>query len=79
MNHHYSTAGLSPSAIAMGRFVTPPPSSVGALMLVLFKSNCLKVKCCFGLVQCTRRPPSLDDEDGPEPEPEAYKYYIFDS
>jgi hypothetical protein len=46
-------------------------SSIGALMLVLFKSNCLKVKCCFGLVQCTRRPPSLDDEDGPEPEPET--------
>jgi|EP01047_Picozoa_sp_COSAG01_P025478 hypothetical protein len=46
-------------------------SSIGALMLVLFKSNCLKVKCCFGLVACTRRPPSLDDEDGPEPEPEA--------
>jgi hypothetical protein len=47
-------------------------SSIGALMLVLFKSNCLKVKCCFGLVQCTRRPPSLDDEDAPpEPEPEA--------
>ena len=40
-------------------------SSVGALMLVLFKSNCLKVKCCFGLVACTRRPPSLDDEEAP--------------
>jgi|EP01047_Picozoa_sp_COSAG01_P131629 hypothetical protein len=46
--------------------------SLGGLMLVLFKSNCLKIKCCFGLVQCTRRPPSIDDEDTqPEPEPEA--------
>jgi hypothetical protein len=46
--------------------------SLGGLMLVLFKSNCLKIKCCFGLVQCTRRPPSIDDEDAqPEPEPEA--------
>jgi hypothetical protein len=35
---------------------------LGGLMLVLFKSNCLKIKCCFGLVQCTRRPPSIDDE-----------------
>jgi hypothetical protein len=26
--------------------------SLGGLMLVLFKSNCLKIKCCFGLVQC---------------------------
>ena len=46
-------------------------SSIGALMLVLFKSNCLKVKCCFGLVACTRRPPSLDEDAQPEPEPEA--------
>eukprot|EP01047_Picozoa_sp_COSAG01_P094321 COSAG01_NODE_25259_length_750_cov_6.035330_1_plen_43_part_10 len=23
-------------------------SSVGALMLVMFKSNCLKIRCCFG-------------------------------
>ena len=43
--------------------------SLGGLMLVLFKSNCLKIKCCFGLVQCTRRPPSIDDEDA-QPEPE---------
>ena len=35
--------------------------SLGGLMLVLFKSNCLKIKCCFGLVQCTRRPPSIDE------------------
>ncbi len=46
-------------------------SSVGALMLVMFKSQCLKVKCCYGLIQCVRQPPNLTQEPEPEPEREA--------
>ena len=46
-------------------------SSVGALMLVMFKSQCLKVNCCYGMIKCVRQPPNLSEEPEPEPEREA--------
>jgi hypothetical protein len=42
-------------------------SSLGGLLLIVFKSRCKTIKCCWGLWSCVRE---LQDVDEPEPEPE---------
>ena len=42
-------------------------SSLGGLLLIVFKSRCKTIKCCWGLWSCVRE---LPDDEEPEPEPE---------
>jgi len=47
-------------------------SSLGGLLLIVFKSRCKTIKCCWGLWSCVREIPDADsDGDEPQPEPEA--------
>ena len=46
--------------------------SVGGLLLIIFKSRCQTISCCWGLWSCDRKVPiESDDEPEPEPEPEV--------
>ena len=55
-------------------------SSIGGLLLIIFKSKCKTISCCWGLLNCIREVPANEDSDSeaeeiippqePEPEPE---------
>ena len=53
-------------------------SSIGGLLLIIFKSKCKTINCCWGLLNCIREVPQVDSSDEeavippnePEPEPE---------
>ena len=38
-------------------------SSVGGLLLIIFKSRCRTINCCFGLLSCDRIVQSDDEEE----------------
>ena len=54
-------------------------SSIGGLLLIIFKSKCKTINCCWGLLNCIREVPANDSSDEeavippnePAPEPEA--------
>ena len=46
--------------------------SLGGLLLIVFKSRCTNIKCCFGLWSCARAVPpenNSDDDDDNNPKP----------
>lgn len=46
-------------------------SSLGGLLLIVFKSRCKTINCCWGLWSCVRELPGNDSEgEEPQPEPE---------
>jgi len=38
-------------------------SSLGGLLLIVFKSRCKTIKCCYGLWSCVREMPDSDDDE----------------
>jgi len=38
-------------------------SSLGGLLLIVFKSRCKTIKCCYGLWSCVREIPESDDDE----------------
>lgn len=45
-------------------------SSLGGLLLIVFKSRCKTIKCCWGLWSCVREIPDVDSDGETQPEPE---------
>jgi len=41
-------------------------SSLGGLLLIVFKSRCKTIKCCWGLWSCVRELPENDESDDEE-------------
>ena len=41
--------------------------SIGGLLMIVWKSRCKTIRCCYGLVDCVRDPNSQDssEEDNP--------------
>jgi hypothetical protein len=50
--------------------------SLGGLLLIIFKSRCVNINCCWGLWSCDREVASDEDEPSPEPEPEEQEPVI---
>ena len=38
-------------------------SSIGGLLLIIFKSKCKTISCCWGLLNCIREIPPKDSSD----------------
>ncbi len=38
-------------------------SSIGGLLLIIFKSRCRTITCCWGLYSCVREIPEVDEEE----------------
>ena len=38
-------------------------SSVGGLLLIIFKSRCRTISCCWGMWNCVREVPVEDEDD----------------
>ncbi len=38
-------------------------SSIGGLLLIIFKSRCRTISCCWGLYSCVREIPEVDEEE----------------
>ena len=38
-------------------------SSLGGLLLIVFKSRCREINCCYGMWSCVRELPKEDKED----------------
>ena len=65
--------------------ITISASAIASVLLVVFKSRCIKINLCFGLVNCDRQLQDDSDEEDqdkdkdkdkskePEPEPEIEK------
>jgi len=49
--------------------ITISASAVASVLLVVFKSRCLKINICCGLLSCDRRLPD-EDSDHEEPPPD---------
>ena len=43
-------------------------SSLGGLLLIIFKSRCTNIKCCCGLWECQRHVQEKEDEEEEEEE-----------
>ena len=37
-------------------------SSIGGLLLIIFKSRCRTISCCWGMLNCVREVPDEDDD-----------------
>lgn len=46
-------------------------SSIGGLLLIVFKSKCKTISCCFGLLKCMREVPQEDSSDEENVIPQA--------
>ena len=38
-------------------------SSLGGLLLIVFKSRCKTIRCCYGMWSCVREMPDSDDDE----------------
>ena len=41
-------------------------SSIGGLLLIIFKSRCRTISCCWGMWNCVRDIPEVDEDDEEE-------------
>ena len=41
-------------------------SSIGGLLLIIFKSRCRTITCCWGLYSCVREIPDVEEDDEEE-------------
>ena len=48
--------------------ITISASAIASVLLVVFKSRCVKINLCFGLLSCDRKPQD-ESEDKSEKEP----------
>ena len=51
--------------------ITISASAIASVLLVVFKSRCVKINLCFGLLSCDRKPKDeSEDEEEPVVPPE---------
>tara|TARA_B100001063_G_C16378236_1_gene364111 strand:+ start:253 stop:510 length:258 start_codon:yes stop_codon:yes gene_type:complete len=47
--------------------ITISASAIASVLLVVFKSRCVKVNLCFGLLSCDRKPKDESEDEEEEP------------
>jgi hypothetical protein len=47
--------------------ITISASAIASVLLVVFKSRCVKINLCFGLLSCDRKPKDESEDEEEEP------------